>query len=150
MEVGVVNIEVLNQPLICGDFDSKLEHFKWRMMVHIVGILMPFLAFQWFTIILRPTSVSGHVWHFLQEHEMYPRLCGQFNYCWNCCGIQCWNHGPLLLQLYNHLTHVQELVKLIAIEDNDYFFGQVVFINDVNCNHFNFEKWNTWNDYLCN
>jgi len=28
MEVGVVNIEVLNQPLICGDFDSKLEHFK--------------------------------------------------------------------------------------------------------------------------
>jgi hypothetical protein len=31
----------------------------------------------------------------------------------------------------------------MTIEDNDCSFGQVVFINDVNCNHFNFEKWNT-------
>jgi hypothetical protein len=28
MEVSVASIEALNQPLICGDFDSKLEHFK--------------------------------------------------------------------------------------------------------------------------
>ncbi len=28
MEAGVANIEALDQPLICGDFDSKLEHLK--------------------------------------------------------------------------------------------------------------------------
>jgi hypothetical protein len=31
----------------------------------------------------------------------------------------------------------------MTIEDNDYFFGQDVFTSDVNCNRFNFEKWNT-------
>jgi hypothetical protein len=28
MEASVANIEALDQPLICGDFDSKLEHLK--------------------------------------------------------------------------------------------------------------------------
>jgi hypothetical protein len=28
MKNGVTNIEALNQPLICDDFDSKLQEFK--------------------------------------------------------------------------------------------------------------------------
>jgi hypothetical protein len=32
MKVDVVRIQALNQPLICGDFDSKLQEFKLRMM----------------------------------------------------------------------------------------------------------------------
>jgi hypothetical protein len=32
MKVDVVRIQALNQPLICGDFDSKLQEFKLRMV----------------------------------------------------------------------------------------------------------------------
>jgi hypothetical protein len=28
MEASVASIDALNQPLFCGDFDSKLEHLK--------------------------------------------------------------------------------------------------------------------------
>jgi hypothetical protein len=33
MKVNVANIEALNQPLIHGDFDSKLQEFEQKMMV---------------------------------------------------------------------------------------------------------------------
>jgi hypothetical protein len=46
MKLGVTNIQTLNQLLIYDDFDLKLQEFKWRMMVQVVGILMPLLAFS--------------------------------------------------------------------------------------------------------
>jgi hypothetical protein len=46
MKVGVANIEALNQSLVCGNFDSKLQEFKWKVMVQVVGILTPFLLFN--------------------------------------------------------------------------------------------------------
>jgi hypothetical protein len=45
MKVNVANIEALNQPLIHGDFDSKLQEFKQKMMVQVVRILMSLLTF---------------------------------------------------------------------------------------------------------
>jgi hypothetical protein len=41
MKNSVTNIDTLSQPLICDDFDSKLQEFKWRMMVQVMGILLP-------------------------------------------------------------------------------------------------------------
>jgi len=46
MKVGVANIEALNQSLVCGNFDSKLQEFKRKVMVQGVGILRPFLLFN--------------------------------------------------------------------------------------------------------
>ncbi len=40
----MANIEALNQPLIHGDFDSKLQEFKQKMM-QVVRILMSLLTF---------------------------------------------------------------------------------------------------------
>jgi hypothetical protein len=45
MKVNVANIEALNQPLIHGDFDSKLQELKQKMMVQVVRIFMSLLAF---------------------------------------------------------------------------------------------------------
>ncbi len=45
MKFGVANVEAFDQQLICNEFDSKLQEHKQRMMVQVVGILMPFLAF---------------------------------------------------------------------------------------------------------
>jgi len=36
----------IESPLIYDDFDLKLQEFKWRMMVQVVGILMPLFAFS--------------------------------------------------------------------------------------------------------
>jgi hypothetical protein len=45
VKFSVANVEALNQQLICNKFDSKLQKHKQRMMVQVVGILMPLLAF---------------------------------------------------------------------------------------------------------
>jgi hypothetical protein len=45
MKFGVANVEALNQQLICNEFYSKLQEHKQRMMVQVVGILIPVLAF---------------------------------------------------------------------------------------------------------
>ncbi len=46
MKFGVANVEALNQQLICNEFDSKLQEHKQRMMVQVVGLLIPVLAFR--------------------------------------------------------------------------------------------------------
>jgi hypothetical protein len=38
---------------------------------------------------------------------------------------------PFSLQVYNHLNHVKELIKLVTIKEDDIFFGQVVLVDDV-------------------
>ncbi len=37
---------------------------------------------------------------------------------------------PLLLQVYMHLNPMKATTNPIRIEDNDYFFGHIVFIDD--------------------
>jgi glucokinase len=44
-ESGVVRTQALNQLLIHGDFYLKLQEFKLRMMMQVINILSPFLAF---------------------------------------------------------------------------------------------------------
>jgi len=46
MKVGVANIEALNQSLVCGNFDLKLQEFKRKVMAQVMGILTPFLLFN--------------------------------------------------------------------------------------------------------
>ncbi len=41
----MANIDAFNQPFIHGDFDSKLQEFKQKMMVQVVRILMSLLTF---------------------------------------------------------------------------------------------------------
>jgi hypothetical protein len=36
-----------------------------------------------------------------------------------------------LLQVYNHLNPYREPIKLVSVEKNDLFFGQVMSIDDV-------------------
>jgi hypothetical protein len=45
MNINVANIDALNHPFIHGDFDSKLQEFKQKMMVQVVRILMSLLTF---------------------------------------------------------------------------------------------------------
>ncbi len=45
MKVDVARIQALNPFLIRGNFDSKLQEFKLRMMTQIINILSPFLTF---------------------------------------------------------------------------------------------------------
>jgi hypothetical protein len=44
-KTNVAKAQTLNQPLIHGDFDSKLQDFKSRTMTQVINILSPFLAF---------------------------------------------------------------------------------------------------------
>ncbi len=46
LKFDVASIENLNETLICDNFDLELQEFKWWIMVQVVGILMPFLAFS--------------------------------------------------------------------------------------------------------
>ncbi len=38
---------------------------------------------------------------------------------------------PFLSQVYNHLNLTKDLTKLMTNEEDDIFFGQVVFVDDV-------------------
>jgi hypothetical protein len=44
-ESDVVRIQALNQQLIHGDFYLELQEFKLKMMMQVINILSPFLAF---------------------------------------------------------------------------------------------------------
>jgi len=45
MKGNVPRAQALNQLLIYGDFNFKLQKFKLRMMMQVINILSPFLAF---------------------------------------------------------------------------------------------------------
>jgi len=129
MKSKVVIIWALNQPLIQGDFDLELSKFKLRMHSQMINVLTPFLAFSNLYI-----NVKAHDMMIIMLDFCFLNMKVIKDYVGHIVDVIAKYDTkvmyPLLLQVYLQFNLVNETKNPTTLEDDEYFFGYIVFIDD--------------------